>query len=78
VEARGFIEYLVQLHVVSSVKRQAGLTQRVPMDQSSAIFTVDDTSVNYEASVGTGSVSGDAAGPGRIVAAYKHIIILAL
>jgi hypothetical protein len=50
---------------VSSVKRQAGLTQRVPMDQNSAIFTMDDTFINYEASVGTRSVSGDAVGPGQ-------------
>jgi hypothetical protein len=62
VEARGFIEYLVQLQEVS---KQARLTQQVPMDQSSATFTVDDTSVDYEASVGTGSVSGDAVGPGQ-------------
>jgi hypothetical protein len=60
VEARGFIEYLVEL-------RQAGLTKQeskqVPMDHSSAIFTVGDTSINYEVSVR--SVSGDAVGPGQ-------------
>ena len=67
VEARGFIEYLVQLHEVSSVKRQDGLTQRVPMDQSSATFTVDDPSINYEASVQAVSVSGDALGPGEVL-----------
>ena len=65
VEARGFIEYLVQLHEVSSAKRQDGLTQRVPMDQGSTTFTVDDTSINYEASVGTASLSGDTVGPGQ-------------
>jgi hypothetical protein len=62
VEARGFIEYLVQLQEVS---RQAGLTQRVPMDQGSVTFTVDDTTANYKASVSTRSVSGDAVGPGQ-------------
>ena len=64
VEARGFIEYLVQLHEVSSAKRQDGLTQRVPMDQGSTTFTVDNSSISYEASVGTVSLSGDAFGPG--------------
>ena len=59
VEARGFIEYLVQLHEVSSTKRQDGFTQRVPMDQGSTTFTVDDPSINYEASVGTVSLSGE-------------------
>ena len=65
VEARGFIEYLVQLHEVSSAKRQDGLTQRVPMDQGSTTFTVDDPSTSYEASVGTVSLSGDTVGPGQ-------------
>ena len=65
VEARGFIEYLVQLHEVSSSKRQDELTQRVPMDQSSTTFTVDDTSISYEASVGTVSLFRDTVGPGQ-------------
>ena len=64
-EARGFIEYLVQLHEVSPAKRQDGLTQRVPMDQGSTTFTVDDPSISYEASVGTVSLSGDTVGPGQ-------------
>ena len=64
VEARGFIEYLVQLHEVSSAKRQDGLTQRVPMDQGSTTFTGLDTAQIYEASVGTVSESGEV-GPGQ-------------
>ena len=64
VEARGFIEYLVQLHEVSSAKRQDGLSQRIPMDQGSTTFTGLDTSQNYEASVGTVSESGEV-GPGQ-------------
>ena len=67
VEARGFIEYLVQLHEGSSAKRQDGLTQRVPMDQGSTTFTGLDISQNYEASVGTVSESGEV-GPGQ----YPH------
>ena len=66
VEARGFIEYLVQLHEMSSiVKRQDGLTRRVPMDQNSTTFTGLDVSVGYEASIRTISVSGDTVGPGQ-------------
>ena len=65
VEARGFIEYLVQLYEVSSTKRQDGVTQRVPMDQGSTTFTVDDPSISYEASVGTVSLSGNTVGPGQ-------------
>lgn len=64
VEAKGFIEYIVQLYIVSSVKRQDGLTQQVPMNQSSVDFTGLDTTSNYEATVGTISLSGDATGPG--------------
>ena len=57
----------MQLHEVSSAKRQDGLTQRVPMDQGSTTFTGLDASQNYEASVGTVSVSG-VVGPGQ----YPH------
>ena len=64
VESRGFIEYLVQLHEVFSTKGQDGLKQRVSMDRGSTTFTVDDPSINYEASVGTASLSGDTFGPG--------------
>ena len=39
VEARGFIEYIVQLHEASSSKRQQPLTMRANMTQSSVTFT---------------------------------------
>lgn len=62
VEVRGFIEYIVHLHEVGSVW-QTKLEQRVSMDQSNALFTVKNSSIDYEASVGTTAVSGDAVGP---------------
>ena len=64
VEARGFIEYIVQLHLEESKKRQALQEQRVPMNKSSAEYSGLDTASNYEVSVGTMSLSGDASGPG--------------
>ena len=65
VEARGFIEYIVQLHLEESKKRQALEEQRVPMNKSSAEFSgLDTANGNYEVSVGTMSLSGDALGPG--------------
>ena len=73
VEARGFIEYIVQLHLEESKKRQALEEQRVPMNKSSAEFSGLDTASNYEVSVGTMSLSGDASGPG---AAIHNIITL--
>ena len=75
VEARGFIEYIVQLHIVPSAKRQGGPVKRVPMDQSSAVFTNVNTSSTYEASVGTVSLSGDITGLGQLT--YKHCIVCA-
>ena len=71
VEARGFIEYIVQLHLEESKKRQALEEQRVPMNKSSTEFSGLDTANNYEVSVGTMSLSGDASGPGAAI----HIII---
>ena len=56
----------MQLHEMSSVvKRQDGLTHRVPMDQNSTTFTGLDVSAGYEASIRTISVSGDTVGPGQ-------------
>ena len=72
VEAKGFIEYIVQLHIVPSAKRQVGPVKRVPMDQSNAVFTNLNTSSTYEASVGTVSLSGDIIGPGQFT--YEHCI----
>lgn len=66
VEARGFIEYIVQLFEVPSSRRQSGLMQRIPMNQGNATFTGLDRSSDYEASVGTISVSGDSVGPGML------------
>ena len=66
VEARGFIEYIVQLYLVSSAKREDGsLIKRVSMNRSRAVFTGLDATSNYEASVGTISLSDmTATGPG--------------
>ena len=67
VEARGFIEYIVQLHLEESKKRQALEEQRVSMNKSSAEFSGLDTASNYEVSVGSMSLSGDASGPGAAI-----------
>jgi hypothetical protein len=67
VEARGFIEYIVELHLVSSaVKRQEdeSFIQQVPMDQSNVTFTGLDMTSNYEATVGTVSLTDNVTGPG--------------
>lgn len=66
VEARGFIEYVVQLHMSSSIKRQNRLlVQRVPMNQSTVVFAGLDADSDYEVSVGTVSLDGDTMGPGE-------------
>ena len=66
VEARGFIEYIVQLHEASSSKRQQPLTMRASMTQSSVTFTNLDTGIDYTASVGTASLSSEGTtGPGQ-------------
>jgi hypothetical protein len=66
VEARGFIEYVVQLHLVPSVKRQEGsLVQRVPMNRNQAVFRGLDPLIDYEASVGTVSLLDNTTGPGQ-------------
>ena len=71
VEARGYIEYIVRLYIVtvSSMKRQdpGSIMQRVPMNQSNAVFTGVDTTSDYEATVGTISLSNNATGPGKHV-----------
>ena len=65
-EARGFIEYVVELHEVDSGKRQAPLRMVVPMDMSSTIFPNTDPGANYAASVGTQTPSLDnMPGPGE-------------
>ena len=64
-EARGFIEYLIQLYEVGSVKRQT-LSLTVPMDQDNAVFRDQDTTANYEVSVGTIIVSSGVIGPGEL------------
>lgn len=65
VEARGFIEYIVQMFQINSLKRQAVLVREVPMDQSSATLNTQDTLATYEVSVATRSVANDAVGPGQ-------------
>ena len=67
-EARGFIEYLIQLYEVGSIKRQV-LSQTVPMDEDSATFSDLNTTANYEVSVGTRTVSSGDTGPGELAGA---------
>lgn len=67
-EARAFIEYLIQLHVVGSVKRQV-LSMTVPMDEDSVTFSGLDTTADYEVSVGTITVSSGDTGPGELAGA---------
>lgn len=64
VEARGFIEYIVQLH---HLPRQAVLTVNVLMDQSSVVFMNLDPTANFVAKVGTVSRNGEIIlnGPGK-------------
>ena len=47
VEARGFIEYIVKLYAVVTTKRQdpESIMQRVSMNQSNAVFTGIDLSI---------------------------------
>ena len=65
VEARGFIEYIVQLHLEETQALEE--EERVPMNKSSAEFSGLDTTSSYEVSVGTMSLSGDASGPGAAI-----------
>ena len=68
-EARGFIEYLIQLHKTGSVKKQVlATTVHVPMDEDSVTFSDLDTTANYEVSVGTRTVSSGDTGPGELAA----------
>ena len=67
-EARGFIEYIIQLEETGSVKRQE-LSMIVSMDEDSVTFSGLDTAANYEVSVGTRTVSSGATGPGEPVPA---------
>ena len=63
IEARGFIEYIIELNVDFSLKRQAPLTMRVPMNQSSVAFTGLDPNLAYEVTVGTETPSIGMQGP---------------
>ena len=65
-EARGFIEYLIQLYEVGSVKREV-LSLTVPMDQDNATFSdLEDTTAYYEVSVGTLNMASGDIGPGEL------------
>jgi hypothetical protein len=64
VEANGFIEYVVHLYLADSVKRQLRDEILVPMNQSTATFTVGDNTRGYAVFVSTRSLSGDETGPG--------------
>ena len=66
-EARGFIEYLIQLYEVGSVKREL-LSLTVPMDQDNATFSDLNTTAIYEVSVGTITVLSGDIGPGELTA----------
>ena len=74
VEARGFIEYIVKLYAVVTTKRQdpESMMQRVSMNQSNAVFTGVDINRDYEASVGTISLSNNATGLGKHIANYPQ------
>ena len=61
-EARGFIEYIIQLEVAGSVE----LSLTVSMDEDSVTFSDLDTAANYEVSVGTRIVSSGDTGPGEL------------
>ena len=61
-EARGFIEYVVDLHIMDSLKRQA-LSKRVPMNQSNVTFTGLNPNQVYEATVGTRTLFTGMRGP---------------
>ena len=63
-EARGFIEYIIQLEETGSAKRQV-LSMTVSMDEDSVTFSGQDTAANYEVSVGTRTVSSGDTGPGE-------------
>ena len=64
-EARGFIEYFIQLHDIGSAKRQV-LAMTVPRDVDSATFSDQDTTANYEVSVSTINVASAVNGPGEL------------
>lgn len=57
VDARGFIEYLIELIPSVSSKRQT-LSMLVPMEQSRVEFTGLDPSQGYEATVATVTSDG--------------------
>ena len=63
VEARGFVEYIVDLYLLFSPKRQILSTMRVPMNQSSVVFVGLDPNQAYEVSVGTETPSISLRGP---------------
>ena len=64
-EARGFIEYLIELYEAGSVKRQV-LSMTVTMDEDSVTFSDLDVTADYEVSVGTRTVSSGDTGPGEL------------
>ena len=61
-EARGFIEYIIQIHEAGFVKRQA----LAMMNEDNVTFSDLDTTANYEVSVGTITVSSGDTGPGEL------------
>ena len=68
VEARGFIEYIVQLYLVASDEGKLLKGMEVPMNQDRVTFTGLDTNSEYEVSVGTRSLSGNnETGPGTYI-----------
>ena len=63
VEARGFVEYVADLYLQFSRKRQILSTMRVPMNQSSVVFVGLDPNQAYEVSVSTVTSSIGMRGP---------------
>ena len=74
-EARGFIEYLIQIHKVGSIKKQL-LSMTVPMDEDSVTFSDLDTTADYEVSVGTRTVSSGDTGPGELAAVVLSVLAM--
>ncbi len=66
IEARGFIEYVVELRAEGTLKRQTIAPMIVPMNQSSTTFTGLTPSTRYSATVSTRTPDlNNMAGPGE-------------
>ena len=66
--------YIVQLYPVGVMETQLQEERLVPMNESTVVFSGLDTPSNYEVSVGTRSLSGDASGPGAATHYFVHAL----